>query len=280
MTPDLSQELETAIQLARAAGDAVMNVRGTAEVTMKAGGEPVTAADLAANHIIVDGLKSAFPRDCVLSEELVSDPVRLKASRVWIVDPIDGTREYIDGTDDFAVQIGLAVDGVPVLGVVNQVAASRLYLAVAGGGAFLADPAKPKHRERIRVSGVDDPRGMRLTVSRFHKSRKHGALQAIVKPKQIVPAGSIGVKMGLVARGVVDLYLHPSHQTAEWDTCGPDVILREAGGAVTDFFGQPLLYNKPDPHHPQGVAASNGAIHTQILAMVEETVRGFGFAPR
>jgi 3'-phosphoadenosine 5'-phosphosulfate (PAPS) 3'-phosphatase len=85
---------------------------------------------------------------------------------------------------------------------------------------------------------------MKLTVSRWHKTKKHIAIQDVLRPKSVVPAGSIGVKMGLVAMGAVDCYLHPSTKTAEWDTSAPDVILREAGGAVTDFFGAPLLYNK------------------------------------
>ena len=281
MTLDLARETDAAIELAVAAGRLVLEKRGKAAVTHKAGGEPVTEADLAANHMIVDGLHARFPDDAILSEELVSDPVRLKTSRVWIIDPIDGTREYIDGTDDFAVQIGLAIDGNPVLGVVNQVARHRLFWGVAGQGAWLDDPRTDARRtRRLAVTSVADPTAMRLTLSRWHRSKKHAAIQAVVRPLSLLPAGSIGVKMGLVANADADLYLHPSTGCAEWDTCGPHVVLREAGGSVTDFFGQPLLYNQPDPHHPLGVAASNGAAHAEILRMLEPTVRGFGFVPR
>lgn len=281
MTPDLSKEIDVALALAVEAGRIVMAKRGTASVKQKAGGEPVTEADLAANHLIVDGLRDAFPADFVLSEELAADPDRLKASRVWIVDPIDGTREYIDGTNDFAVQIGLAIDGVTVAGVVNQVAQHRLFWATQGGGAFLDDPRNDARRtRRLAVTAVTDPREMKLTVSRWHRSRKHEAIHGVLRPKSVVPAGSIGVKMGLVAMGAVDCYLHPSTMTAEWDTSAPEVILREAGGAVTDFFGAPLLYNKPDPHHPQGVAATNGKAHAEILTSLDATMRGFGFTPR
>jgi 3'(2'), 5'-bisphosphate nucleotidase len=277
----LQQEIDAAIELAVAAGRVVLERRGKAAVTHKAGGEPVTEADLAANRIIVDGLHARFPSDAILSEELVSDPIRLKSKRVWIIDPIDGTREYIDGTDDFAVQIGLAVDGVPVIGVVNQVAKHRLFAGVAGQGAWLDDPRTTARRtRRLTVTKVTDPTQMRLTVSRWHRSKKHTAIQDVIRPGGVIPAGSIGVKMGLVANAEADLYLHPSTRCAEWDTCGPDLILREAGGSVTDFFGKPLLYNQPDPHHPLGVAASNGAAHTQILQLLEPTVRGFGFVPR
>ena len=283
MNPDLSREMEVALELAVSAGRIVLDKRGSASVTQKAGGEPVTEADLAANHLIADGLHARFPEDAVLSEELVSDASRLGKSRVWIVDPIDGTREYIDGTEDFAVQIGLAIDGVAVLGVVNQAAANRLFWAATGDGAWLGDPRAGtggRKGTRLAVTSISEPREMRLTVSRWHRTKKHTAIHDVLKPKEIVPAGSIGVKMGLVAMGRVDCYLHPSSKTAEWDTCGPDVIVREAGGAVTDFFGQPLLYNKPDPHHPEGVAVSNGPAHARLLSMLDETVRGFGFTPR
>lgn len=281
MTADLSREIEVALELAIAAGEVVLAKRGKASVKQKAGGEPVTEADLAANHLIVDGLQAKFPGDFVLSEELAADPKRLQASRVWIVDPIDGTREYIDGTADFAVQIGLAIDGVTVAGVVNQVAQHRLFWATQGGGAFLDDPRRSDRRtRRLSVTSTADPHEMKLTVSRWHRSKKHEAIQKVLRPKAVVPAGSIGVKMGLVAMGAVDCYLHPSNKTAEWDTSAPDVILREAGGVVTDFFGAPLLYNKPEPHHPQGVAATNGKAHAAILASLDTTVRGFGFTPR
>lgn len=274
-------EIDAAIELAISAGRVVLEKRGKAAVKTKAGGEPVTEADLAANHLIVEGLKARFPDDAILSEETVSDDSRLKASRVWIIDPIDGTREYIEGTDDFAVQIGLCVDGEPVAGVVNQAAAHRLYWAVAGEGAWLDDPRNGARKtRRLAVSTVGDPTRMKLTISRWHRSKKHAAIHEIVKPAELIPAGSIGVKMGLVSQGLADLYLHPSTRCAEWDTCGPDIVLRESGGAVTDFFGAPLRYNQPDPHHPIGVAASNAVSHASILKSLEPTVRGFGFAPR
>ena len=274
-------EIDAALELAVSAGRVVMEKRGRAAVKQKAGGEPVTEADLAANQIIVEGLASRFPADAILSEETVSDDSRLRASRVWIIDPIDGTREYIEGTEDFAVQIGLCVDGVPVVGVVNQAAAHRLYWAVAGEGAWLDDPRNTARKtRRLAVSSVSDPTKMKLTISRWHRSKKHAAIQEIVKPAELIPAGSIGVKMGLVAQAKADLYLHPSTRCAEWDTCGPDIVLREAGGAVTDFFGAPLRYNQPDPHHPIGVAASNAIAHASILKSHESTVRGFGFVPQ
>lgn len=271
-----SRELEIARSMAVVAGHAVMAVRGTAEVMKKAHGEPVTAADLEANRIILERLAREFPDDAILSEETPSDPSRAQAKRIWIIDPIDGTREFIEGTEDFAIQIGLVENGEPVVGVVNQVAKGRLYTACKGGGAFLdgKDGAAPR---RVATSTKTDPHEMAITVSRWHKSKKHGVIAGVVKPARTVPAGSIGVKMGLVATGEVDLYLHPSRYTAEWDTCAPHVILTEAGGMLTDFEGKPLRYNQPDPHHPRGIAATNGKVHAQILALLAPVLTELGF---
>lgn len=276
----LERELATALALAEAAAVPVMKLRGVAKQSAKAGGEPVTEADHAANAIILDGLRAAFPEDAILSEETPSDPMRLRASRVWIIDPIDGTREFIEGTDDFAVQIGLAIDGEIAVGVVYQCAAGRLFSAARGAGAFVEDPAKTgRARRRLVVSTVTDPADMRMTLSRWHRSKKHEVLRDVVRPKSLIPAGSIGVKMGLVALDLADVYFQPSKAVSEWDTAGPDVILREAGGAVTDLFGAPLRYNKPEPKHPQGVFASNGAAHAALVKLIDPTVRKLGFEP-
>ena len=178
------------------------------------------------------------------------------------------------------MQIGLAIDGVIAVGVVYQCAAGRLYSAARGGGAFVEDPAQPgRARRRLAVSRVSEPAKMRMTLSRWHRSKKHEVLRALIRPASLIPAGSVGVKMGLVAIDLADLYFQPSKSISEWDTAAPDVILREAGGAVTDLFGAPLRYNKPDPKHPQGVFASNGAAHGALVKLIDATIRSLGFEP-
>lgn len=275
---DLRHELQTAVALAEQASEVVLRMRKTAKVHSKAGGEPVTEADLAANVILMEGLARAFPADAILSEETESDPSRLDASRVWILDPIDGTREFIGGTDDFAVQIGLAIDGEAVLGVVHQCARDRLFVASRGGGAWLERPnTQGRPRTRLHVSRETDPRAMRMTVSRWYKSKKQNALRERVRPKEIVPAGGVGIKVALVAMGKADLYLHPSSSMSEWDTCAPGVVVGEAGGVITDLFGKPLRYNAPVPVHPRGLIAANPAAQQRILADIEDVVRGFGW---
>ena len=276
----LEQELAVAVALAEEAGRIVMAHRGTAKISAKAGGEPVTEADLAANDVITRGLEKSFPQVPILSEETPADPKRHGAERIWVIDPIDGTREYISGTEDFAIQIGIAERGRSVLGVVYQVAKRRLYWSVEGEGAWLDDPGvEGRARQRLKVTDVADPHQMRMVLSRWHRSKKHTAIAEAVKPARLKPAGSIGVKMCMIALGKAELYLHPSRGTSEWDTCAPDVILREAGGAVTDMFGAPLRYDREIPLHPAGLACSNGKAHAAILATIDPVVRGFGFAP-
>lgn len=275
----LERELEVAKRLAVQAGREAAALRAAHTVTHKAGGDPVTNADIAANEIILEGLSQAFPGEAILSEETPSDPKRLTAGRVWIIDPIDGTKEYITGTGDWAVQIGLAEAGLSVLGVVNQVEKKRLFSGFSGGGAFVEEPDSGKNRRKLQTSRERDPFHMRMTASRWHRSKKFAALQALLKPVDVISAGGIGVKMGLLALAEVDLYLHPSRGCSEWDSCAPNIVLREAGGEVTDLFGAPLRYNGETPLHQAGIACSNGAVHGQILALIEETVRGFGFAP-
>lgn len=266
-------ELDIALELAERAGQAILAVRKTAKVTMKAGGEPVTEADIAANEIIVEGLKKAFPRDAILSEETVDLGGRHDVDRVWIIDPIDGTKEFIAGTDDFAVQIALAAGGEAVLGVVHQAARHRVFHATKGGGAHVTNLAvRTRDTKPLRVSRNADPDHMRLTISRFHRGKKLSAMMHALAPKEVVPAGGVGIKMALVAKGSVDCYLHPSRAVHEWDTCAPAVIVREAGGMVTDMFGGPIRYNVREPVHKNGIAATNGQCHAALLLKVRSAL--------
>lgn len=276
----MTEELEFAIRLAERAGEAILAVRKTAKVNMKAGGEPVTEADLAANEIIVEGLKERFPHDAILSEETADAASRLDVGRLWIIDPIDGTKEFIAGTDDFAVHIALAVGGEAVMGVVFQVAKRRLFHAVKGHGAHLTDVSvRTRDTKPLRVSRNADADHMRLTVSRFHRSRKLSAMMHALAPKEIVPAGGVGIKMALVAKGSVDCYLHPSRAVHEWDTCAPAILVREAGGLVTDMFGGPIRYNAAEPVHKNGIAATNGICHAAVLEKVRTALAAVDYLP-
>jgi 3'(2'),5'-bisphosphate nucleotidase len=263
--PDLITELEVAVHLARQAGSAIMEYyQSNISVDYKEGDEPVTAADRAANEIIRAGLLRQFPDDGLLTEESADDPARLDRERVWIVDPLDGTADLIEGTDTFAVQIALTVCGRPVLGVVYQPVQDVLFHARQSHGAVRL---RGRERTPLHVSTVSDPAQMCLVASRAHYSPFVQAAREALGIKEVQQAGSVGVKVGLLAQGTCDLYLS-TNVCKEWDLCAPHALLLEAGGTFTNLFGQNLVYNRPGVQSCHGLLASNGQAHAEILEIL------------
>lgn len=259
---DLQRELDVAVELARRAGAAIMEYyREDVAVDYKPGQEPVTIADRAADEIIAAGLRSAFPNDGLLTEESGGDPTRLEKERVWIVDPLDGTTEFLEETDDFVVQIALTMQGRPVLGVVYQPVEDRLYYARHGHGAHQEHRAR---RIRLHVSAETQPQQMCLVASRSRYSDLIEAGRKALGIQTVRRVGSVGLKVGLLAQGVCDLYL-ATNVCKEWDLCAPHAVLKEAGGEFTDLHGESILYNKPEVGECTGLVASNGLVHAQIL---------------
>ncbi len=278
----LEKELETAVALARKAGEIILDFYANGfAVEEKIGAdkfsEPVTVADRTASRLIVEGLATAFPDDGVLSEEETDDRSRLGKRRVWIIDPLDGTRGFINKDGDFAVQIGLAADGESVLGVVFLPAENRLYTAVENAGAFLVEGegGEPK---RLRVSAETGFARMSVAVSRNHRSPKMSRIAEEFNFYKEIRRGSVGLKIGLIAERVCDLYIHLSPRTKHWDTCAPEVILREAGGKMTDLFGKRIVYNTADVRNLNGVLASNGAAQKNAVAKLKPLLAEFGRA--
>jgi 3'(2'),5'-bisphosphate nucleotidase len=262
-TPDLLHELEVAIDLARRAASAIMDYyHSPISVEYKEEDEPVTEADRAADEIIGRGLRAEFPGDGLLTEESADDPSRLDRERVWIVDPLDGTADFIEHTDDFAVQIALTCAGRPVLGVVYQPVQDLLFHAREGRGAYQVQGGQ---RQRLYGSAVSDPAAMCLVASRAHFSPFIQAAQRTLGIERVHHAGSVGVKVGLLARGECDLYL-TANVCKEWDLCAPHAVLLEAGGCFTNLFGEVLTYNRPGVQTCRGLVASNGRAQAEIVA--------------
>jgi 3'(2'), 5'-bisphosphate nucleotidase len=276
----LNVELASAIALARTASDTILEHYSQdiiAEQKLGADNhyEPVTAADKSASRIIVDGLKAGFPGDAVLSEEEFDDvEFRLSASRVWIIDPIDGTAGFVKKDGDFAVQIGLAIDGVAVLGVVLLPFYQRLYYATKNGGAFVQNA----HEEPTSVSVSDHLEfgAMTLAFSRNHPSKGISAILKDFEFASAVQRGSIGLKIGLIAEREADIYIHLSPRTKLWDTCGPQVILEEAGGRLSDLFGNPFKYDVRDLQNHGGIVATNGVSHDAVIAKLRPVLNEIG----
>ena len=273
-------ELETAVRIAREAGSKVLEFYALEIVAEEKLGidnfsEPVTVADRASSRIIVDGLHAQFPDDFVLSEEEVDDPAgRTNTDRVWITDPIDGTWGFLKKDGDFAIQIGLAVRGEPVVGVVYLPAHRFLYFGSKGNGSFVVKG----EGEPVRLTASDntDFSEMNLAVSRNHRSPKISRIVRDFGLRNEIRRGSVGLKVGLVAEAICDLYIHLSPRTKFWDTCGPQIILEEAGGRLTDLFGERIRYGISDVQNHGGIVAANGAAHEAIVKRLRPLLNEFG----
>jgi len=277
-TGHYERELRIAVEVARDAGAAILQYyEGPLDIQQKYSDneiEPVTQADRVANQLIVDRLATEFPDDGILAEESVDTKQRLEKSRVWMVDPLDGTNGFIDGNGDFAVQVGLAREGECVVGVVYQPLTGVLYRAVVGGGTWIERP--DRETERATVSTKKDLKQMRLAASRSHRSPRMSKVVERLGFKEEIQRGSVGIKIGLLVEQQCDVYIHLSPRTKQWDTCAPQLILTEAGGKLTDLFGRPLSYNVPEVQNRNGLVASNSVGHDEIIGTLAPLLEEFG----
>ena len=239
-------------------------------IESKAGDEPVTEADHAANALIVARLRAAFPADVILSEEIPDDRSRLGQARVWMVDPIDGTRDFIMGHGGFVVMIGLAVDGRPQVGAVAHPLTSKVFVGAIGAGAHLVQP--DGSRTELHTSSRSGPPGIRLVASKSHRTGRVDAVKRALGIEDEMNVGSVGLKIALVCQAERDLYVYPGGRTKIWDTCGPEAILLAAGGRITDVDGRPLAYDQPDLYNRRGIVASNGPLHDLVIATIAPLV--------
>lgn len=246
--------------IARAAGAAILDVyHGDFAVQTKADASPLTAADLAAQQVIMAGLAALEPPLPVLSEEAKALPwsERRHWSRYWLVDPLDGTREFIKRNGEFTVNIALIDDHRSVLGVVLAPVSGDLYVAAQGHGAWLQTQADGPW-QRLRTRPLGQP--ALVAGSRSHGGVQGGMLQQLIgSDYELVPLGS-SLKFCLIARGAADLYLRLG-LTSEWDTAAAQCVLEEAGGAVLDLTGQPFRYNRGESLlNPEFVAVGDLSI--------------------
>jgi 3'(2'), 5'-bisphosphate nucleotidase len=280
LAQSLSHELEVARGVICQAGAQVAAIYSSETVVeWKTADEPITVADRTSNQIIVEALRTAFPHDGLLSEETADNGSRLSHRRVWIIDPLDGTQDFVNRTGEFVVMIGLAIEGEPVLGLVYQPVADLLFIGQPGIGAWLEQEGG-RIRTPLQVSAVAEPSQMRLVVSRSHRSPLTDAVRAALGICQEHPCGSVGLKVSLLATGQADLYIHPSAGCKEWDVCAPHAILLAAGGQMTDCWGRPFRYNLPDVRKRWGLIASNGQIHFTIVGYVAAACENAGVDPR
>jgi 3'(2'), 5'-bisphosphate nucleotidase len=263
---DLQRDLQVALDLARRAGDGVRRYfRTELVVDHKAGDEPVTRADRESQAVILEGLERHSPQDGILAEEEASHGRWRGRRRIWVVDPLDGTKDFVSGRTGFAVMIGLLEDFCPVLGVVHDPLSGLTYAAVRGGGATLI---RGEERTALQTSAATELKSLRLVVSRSHRSPRIDQVKQTTGITDEQNVGSVGLKVGLIARGERDLYLNPEGHCKLWDVCAPEVILTEAGGRMTDIHGDPMRYDPAQVRVEHGVLASNGACHAVVLQAI------------
>jgi myo-inositol-1(or 4)-monophosphatase len=256
----VDRELEVAIAAARRAGVAIMDVyrREKLDVVQKPDDKgPLTEADLASDRILAQVLTSAFPDDGYLSEETVDRPVRLERSRCWIVDPLDGTREFTMGLPEFCVSVGLAVDGVATVGVVFNPVTDELVAGVVGKGCTL-------NGRPVTVTPHAALDGARFLVSRSEMEK--GWFDAVKGKADLQPLGSVAWKFGLVAAGRSEGTFTPMPRN-EWDLCGGVACVVAAGGRASDGKGAPYRFNEADVLE-KGVCGTNGRVHDAVLALM------------
>ncbi|MBL8724987.1 MAG: 3'(2'),5'-bisphosphate nucleotidase CysQ [Planctomycetes bacterium] len=221
--------------------------------------------DQAADGYLQGALRGRYPHDGILSEETADDRQRLDRAGVWIVDPLDGTKEYSAQRHDFAVHVGYARDGVPLLGAVALPAIGRVLVAAAGLGATAVHGAGGDWPERLAPPPSPGQR-LRIVCSRSHTPDWVRRLAAALGDAELVPCGSVGFKVAMLLFGRSDVYVH-DRGLKEWDTCAPEVVARSAGFAVCRLDGSAQRYNQPNPRNDQFVVC-RPELRERLLAAV------------
>ena len=274
-------ELSTAINTADAAGELILEFYNnhTANEYKKDDDSPVTDADIAADKLIRERLSSAFPNDALLTEEGAKDEKRLQHSRVWIVDPIDGTAQFIAANGKFDVLIALAVDQVATVAVTIQPTTGLMHAAIKGEGAWRRENGQ---WEPFRITPSLRPPRM-VTSVYYIAEGSEPAVKAVTK--QFGSADPEEMKVGTQSRAwdesqrYYDVFIgfpQPPGTSPgqEWDLAAPDLIVNEAGGVYTDLYGRRHLYNKKNTHFSGGLLVSaDPEIHEQVLKAMRPFLR-------
>lgn len=253
--------LEKVKSVAREAGEAIMErYEKENEIMKKEDKTLVTEVDLLSEKIILEGL--AEYGYGVLSEEKLGSVGRVDKKRIWVIDPIDGTMDFIKKTGEFSVMIGLVENGKSILGVVYQPSKNKMYYATLGGGAFLEENGE---MIKLSVSKNNDCTEATMLGSRHHMKELEVKLCGDLGIVDFVTHGSAGLKICLIAEQEADIYINSSDKTAEWDICAADVILSEAGGKITDMSGDAFVYNRDNYINLNGFVCTNSLLHDEII---------------
>jgi 3'(2'), 5'-bisphosphate nucleotidase len=259
-------ELQAALAAARLAGGVILDAYAAFQAIPDARADISTEADRQAQEAILTHLRRQFPSDAFCAEEqtpsLVLGPGA--GERLWIVDPIDGTRGFAKKNGEFSVMIAFTKAGEIGVGVVLEPAKQRLTYAVRGGGCWRQD-GDDTEPVRCMVSTTAELTAAALAQSRPKDPAVPTRPARALRPARVIETYSAGVKLALVARGEADLYVNTYTAFHDWDICAGHVLVEEAGGRVTGLHGEALRYGAPGAWQRQGLLASNGALHAAAL---------------
>lgn len=259
------RELTVGLEAAHRASEAILEAYRRFQAIPDAPASISTEADRESQETILRHVHAHFPADALCAEE--ETPTLANAAhagaRLWIVDPIDGTRGFARKNGEFSVMIAFAVENEPAVGVVCEPARARLTYAVRGGGCWQRDDAGSIHR--CRVTTVNEPAAATLTQSHSQPGKLSRRVQ-LLQPAKVIETYSAGIKLALVARGEADLYLNTYEAFHDWDICAGHLLVAEAGGTVTDLRGNAIRYGSPGAWQRGGLLASNGRLHAAALA--------------
>jgi 3'(2'), 5'-bisphosphate nucleotidase len=262
------KELASALEAAARAGTYLMEAYARFEVIPDAPADITTDADRQAQDIIMRYLRSAHPEDAVCAEEAtaISAGIEATGARLWIVDPIDGTRGFARKNGEFSVMIAFAERGQLGAGVVFQPAAARLTYASVGAGCWRRDGGA--EAVRCRVTDVAELTQSTLTQSRSRTPGKKSRWVESLQPARVVESYSAGIKLALVARGEADVYLNTYDAFHDWDIAAGHVLVSEAGGRVSGTGGEELAYGLPGAWQKHGLLATNARLHDAALERI------------
>ena len=253
-------ETNLAINSVIDAGKTVMKIYNQPfETKIKSDNSPITEADIASNKIIQKIISTSdYP---ILSEETKDNKKRLEKETIWIIDPLDGTSDFINKTGEFTIMIGLVRKQVPILGIIYCPPQNTLYVAQQNQGSYQLAGEK---WSKISVSTISDLTKSRTVYSRHHSEESERLFFKYIKTKKLTKRGS-SLKAIDVASGTSELYFTSTNKIKQWDTCASYCLVKEAGGNMTDVCGNDLKYNIDDVNHQNGIIVSNGLVHEKVI---------------
>ena len=256
-----SKEFFLGLKAAEAGGKKILEVYNTKFFfEIKEDGGPVTSADILSQKAIKEILDNSGY--CALSEECAAGESKIRSKKMWIVDPLDGTSDFVDKTGEFAVLIGLVEDGIPCLGIIHQPVAGLYWVAEKGMGAYKSEG---DNWEKISVNKIRDFSTALAVMSKHHFSEREREFLKYLGIKEFIQKGSCGLKAAEIACGNAELYFTFTDKIHEWDTAAAHCLIEEAGGRISDTQGAGLSYDKKTTNHPHGVLITNGFVHDEIV---------------